>query len=194
MAEASDIATLRRACGLAESVLRGVDEEQLGGRTPCRDWTVQELMEHLVASTDFFADVAALGALPDDKEWAEYASRDLVPAFGRQVERLLAAFEAEGAMTRPMRLPSGDTTGVITIQVAVGELFVHSWDLATATGQVFSDEGIADVLLASDWIALCEQVRAASPPAFAAVFPSDGGPSVEQLVAFLGRDPHFTPD
>jgi uncharacterized protein (TIGR03086 family) len=194
MAQDLDITTLRRACGMADRLLSGVGTEQLADRTPCSDWTVQELMEHVVGGADFLVDVAELGASPDDREWPDYVQEDLAPAFQRQAERLVAVFGAEGAMTKPMRLPSGETSGAIAIQVAIGELCVHSWDPAKATGQAFSDDGTADALQASDWPALCEIVRADSSVPFAAVIPSDGDvPKIDQLVAFLGRDPHFVP-
>jgi uncharacterized protein (TIGR03086 family) len=189
-----DAGLLSRVCALADATLSEVSEDQLTGPTPCSEWVVQDLMEHIVSATDFFADVAELGAMPDDRVWPDYRADELVPAFRRHARRLVAAFERDGAMTSPMLLPSGATTGSICIQVAAGELFVHSWDLRRSTGQPDGDGDIADVLLASDWMALCDQVRASgSPPIGPAVTVNEAAPSIERLAAYLGRDPHFSP-
>jgi uncharacterized protein (TIGR03086 family) len=194
MTPSFDARTLSRVCDLAAATLSGVSQDQLKLDTPCAEWTVQNLMEHIVSSADFFADVAELGASSDEREWPDYAAGDLAPSFRRHAQRLIAAFESEGAMKRPMLLPNGPTRGSICIQVAVGEIFVHSWDLSRATGQSFSNEDIADALLKSDWMAMCEGVRAGSPPPIGpSVAVADGAPSVERLVAFVGRDPKFLP-
>jgi hypothetical protein len=115
----------------------------------------------------------------------------VLPASGRTPDR---GVQRGGGDDSAYAATFGRTKGNIAIQVAIGELFVHSWDLAKATNQMFTDEGIADALLASDWLALCDYVRTDSSAPFAAMVPSDGdAPLVDQLVAFLGRDPHFKP-
>jgi uncharacterized protein (TIGR03086 family) len=188
-----DARLLSRVCVLADATLSDVSQDQLGLPTPCSEWVVQDLMEHIVSATDFFAEVADLGAASDDRDWPEYDAKELAPAFRRHSDRLVAAFERDGAMDRSMLLPSGPTSGSICIQVAVGELFVHSWDLQRSTGQPVGHNDIADVLLTSDWMALCDQVRASStPPIGPSVAAGDGSASIERLVALLGRDPHFS--
>jgi uncharacterized protein (TIGR03086 family) len=189
-----DPALLSRVCGLADTTLSEVGADQLRLPTPCSEWAVQDVMAHLVSAADFFADVAELGAAPDDRDWPDYNADELAPAFRQHARRLVAAFERDGAMSRRMLLPSGPTTGVTCIQVAVGELYVHSWDLRRSTGQPVGDTDIAAVLLASGWMALCDQVRASStPPIGPALAVEEGSPSIERLVAYLGRDAHFSP-
>ena len=60
---------LERACDITDRIMSGVQPRQPGKPTPCRDWTVRELMEHVVASTDFFAEAhtATLAQHRDDK-------------------------------------------------------------------------------------------------------------------------------
>lgn len=192
MTTALDASALRRASDLADRVLSAVATEQLTDPTPCSDWTVQALMEHIVGLTDFFADVAEFGASPEEREWPEYGAEELVPSFRRHAARLLAAFEVEGAMNRSMRLPSGETTGDEAIQVAIAELFIHGWDLATATSQSFRESDIAESLLGSGYMSLCAQVRNDPSVPFAPEVPIAANASpIDQLVAFLGRDPRF---
>lgn len=192
MITALDVTTLARVCSLADRILCATADEQLTDPTPCSEWNVQQVMEHVVGATDFFADVAELGSSPEGRNWPEYSPEDLVPAFRRHAERLLAAFGGDGAMGRSMLLPSGQTTGQAAIQVAIAELFIHSWDLATATHQPFGEGDVAEALLASGYMDICAQVRDDPSAPFAAAVPIPRGASaVDRLAAFLGRDPRF---
>ena len=141
MAPALDVGTLSRACDLADGMLSGVRQDQLTLATPCAEWVVRDLMEHIVAATDFFADVAELGASPEAREWPNHTPEELAPSFRRHAERLLSAFESDGAMERAMLLPTGPTAGSICIQVALGEIFVHSWDLQPLDGAAVRERG-----------------------------------------------------
>jgi uncharacterized protein (TIGR03086 family) len=97
-------------------------------------------------------------------------------------------------MERIMALPTGPAPGSRCIQVATGEIFVHGWDLAKATGQPMPDSaGLADALLSSEWPQLCEQVRNGDPPVFAAAIDiRNEAPAVDRLAAFLGREPGWS--
>jgi uncharacterized protein (TIGR03086 family) len=106
----------------------------------------------------------------------------------------LGAFGGEGAMDRSMYLPTGETMGREAIQVAIAELFIHSWDLARATDQSFKEDDIADALLASDYVGRCAQVRNDPSVPFGREVPiAANAPPVDRLVGFLGRDPQFAP-
>jgi uncharacterized protein (TIGR03086 family) len=150
-------------------------------------------MEHMVASTDFFADAAEHGSVAPDREWPVYAPEELVLAHHRHAGRLLAAFRVPGVMDRPMVILAGPSTAAFCIQIAISERFVHAWDLAAATSQPFGDDGadIAEALLASpEFLAVNSEVRSNAPPPIGpeVTLKSGAGP-VERLVAFLGRDP-----
>lgn len=187
---ALDVTALQRACGIAGRVLRGVGDTQLGDPTSCSQWTVQEVVGHLVGLTDFFADIGEQGASPDGRNWPEYAVPEMAPAFTRHAERLVRAFADGTAMVRPMRLPSGDSTGRDAIQFAITDLYVHSRDLATATHQTFAEDGIADSLVGSDNMAMCARARDDPSRPLSHEVPITGdAPPLERLMASLERDP-----
>ena len=191
---------LTRACASTRSVLAGLTGAQLGQPTPCTEWSVHDLVGHIVGAADFFADLAELGESPEDREWPDYANGDLLAAFDRQAARATVAFAAPGAMDKVMALPTGPSPGSIAAQVATGEIFVHGWDLATAIAagsgrdlQATLDNGVADALLLSDWMVLCVQARSADPTVFAPeIEPRQGASAANRLAAFLGRDPAWT--
>jgi uncharacterized protein (TIGR03086 family) len=193
---------LARACASARGPLAAVTEAQLAQPTPCTDWAVRDLVNHIVGAAQFFADLAELGQSPEDEEWPDYASGDFLATFDRQAARAAAGFAAPGGLDKLMALPTGPTPGSIVIQVATGEIFVHGRDLAMATSGAIGgtaardalDDGVADALLLSDWMVLCVQVRGADPAVFAPeIEPPDGAPATDRLTAFLGRDPAWQP-
>ncbi|HEY3748844.1 MAG TPA: maleylpyruvate isomerase family mycothiol-dependent enzyme [Pseudonocardiaceae bacterium] len=178
MASADQVDLLARACAATQGIVEHVSSEQLELPTPCADWFVRDLIEHVVGAVGFFADIA--GAAPEE---------------GDSFRRVVAGFSAPGAMERVMALPTGPAPGSRCIEVATGEIFVHGWDLATATATgrpVTSDDGVAEALLSSAWPALCAEVREADPSVFtpAIDIPRDA-PATDRLVAFLGRDPSW---
>ncbi len=190
----SQIELLTRACASTRSIVENVPREQLALSTPCHDWHVHDLIDHIVGATDFFADIAELGSSPEDREWPSYADGDFIRSFGEQARRVVTAFSAPGAMEQTMVLPTGPAPGSRCIQVATGEIFVHGWDLAKSTGQDMPpDRGVADALLSSEWSSMCADVRNADPSVFAPEIPAPReGPAIDRLVGFLGRDPSWS--
>jgi uncharacterized protein (TIGR03086 family) len=193
MEQTPQIECLQLASESTGGILAGVSASQLGLATPCDDWRVGDLIDHIVGAAEFFADVAEQRASAEEREWLSYADGDFVTSFGESARRILTAFEAPGAMDRTMMLPTGPTPGSRCIEVVIGEMFIHGWDLARATGQAMAPpagECVAVWLLASGWPALCAEVRAADASVFAlALDVPDDAPAVDRLAAFLGRDP-----
>ncbi len=105
----------------------------------------------------------------------------------------MSALSTPGAMERIMVLPTGPAPGSRCIQVAMGEIFVHGWDLAKSTGQkVPPDQGVADALLSSEWPSMCADVRNGDPSVFAPeIHVPREAPAIDRLVGFLGRDPSW---
>ena len=189
----SQVELLARACACTGGILANVTRDQLAHPTPCDDWLVHDLINHIVGATDFFADIAEPGSSAEGREWPDYSDGDFIATFGQQASRVVAAFSAPGAMERIMLLPTGPAHGSRCIQVATGEIFVHGWDLAQASGQAMpSDEGVAEALLSSDWLSLCAEVRNGDPSVFAPeIHVSPKAPAADRLAGFLGRDPNW---
>ncbi len=116
MAAPVSVEMLQRVCDLTDRTMSRVDDKQLGDPTPCSDWTVQELTEHIVASTDFFADAAERGEVAEDREWPDYTPSELLAAYRHHATRLLTAFHATGVMDRPMRVAAGPSTPEFFLQ------------------------------------------------------------------------------
>ncbi len=188
----SPLEILRWACESTQVIVGRVPRDQLTEPTPCSKWRVADLINHIIGATEFFGDLAEHGASPDGAA-PTYTDGDYLQLFVGQTHRLLEGFSTPGAMDRIMELPTGPSPGSLVIQVATGEIFVHGWDLARATGQEMPpDRGVAEALWASAWPALSAQVRDEHPSVFAPEVPVTGDRSdIDRLVGFLGRDPDW---
>lgn len=170
------------------AILANVRPRDLDAPTPCASWDVRALVNHFVGTSRWWA-----GAITGDGDAteADYASGDFVAAYEESIQIAVAAFAAEGALDRTVRLPFGDEfPGAILRDIAATEQFTHGWDLARAIGQPTDlDPGLAAALLGSARLAITDAYRGPDRqgmfgPAVAA--PAGAGPA-DQLAAFLGR-------
>jgi len=162
--------------------LRG---DQLDDPTPCTEWTVRALVDHIVGGYQMFA--TALGASVDD------SATDTAAAHRAAGDAALRAFGAPGAAQRSLVLPVGEVPYEAALGLALTDAVVHGWDLAKATGQDTTvDESLAAMLLAGLEQSVTADMRqpGGAMPVFAQpVTVEPGRPAGDQLVAFLGRQP-----
>ena len=77
MTASEPVVLFERATARAVTVMAGVTTEQLDGPTPCADWDVQQLIDHMVGGTDYLL-AALAGEAPSEtagRSVADY-SRD----------------------------------------------------------------------------------------------------------------------
>jgi uncharacterized protein (TIGR03086 family) len=169
------------------TVVEGVGADQWGLPTPCSQWTVREVVRHLVAGHYIFA--RAIEARPASAEGTSGLPDDQWPtAYRQSVGVLLEAFAIPGALERPVTIPFGSVPGSVAFHLRLVEALVHGWDVARATGQDEPlDQGLAEQELAwsKPWLA---KVPADRSP-FAPPLPvADDASALDRLVACLGRD------
>ena len=99
--------------------------------TPCASWNVRALINHFIGTARWWA--GALDGHLDDTD-ADYAGGDFVAAYEESIRIALAAFAAEGAADRMVRLPFGEFPGAAVRGMAALDQFTHGWDLARAIG------------------------------------------------------------
>ena len=122
-------------------VVAGITPDQLDDPTPCDDYTVRGVLEHMVGgATDFAA--AYRGEAPKDPDLS-----DPLGGFGPVLGDLVAAISAPGALEQTVAAPFGEVPGDTFARFVVLDGLVHGWDLATATGQPYDppDELVAAV-------------------------------------------------
>lgn len=104
--------------------------------TPCDGWTVRDLLVHVVAGSRMSA--AVLRGASRDEAMSIVGSTtlddDVVGQFRRAVADQAAAFAEPGALERTVAHPAMDMSGAQLAGFRVGDLLIHGWDLARATG------------------------------------------------------------
>lgn len=137
---------LRTASDAFAERLDGVSVDQWDLPTPCPEWTVRDLFAH-VAGGNRFA-VALLAGASTQEARAAARTLDLAPgaqeAFRVSAEAQLAAFGEPDAFERTCHHPVGDLPGAQLIELRIGDLIVHAWDLAVAVG---GDQELGDDLV-----------------------------------------------
>jgi uncharacterized protein (TIGR03086 family) len=167
----------------AAAVINAVTNEQLGDATPCSEWTVQQLIDHMIGGPDYLA-AAAAGIAPAPRSGS--SAGDYVSA----VSVALNGLRQPGALDLVCMSPLGFEWPLV--QAAAGtfmDTLIHTWDLATATGQPSTlDSGLVDACIALFLPDMPEQGRAGGLIGPAVEVPADAGPQA-RLLGALGRRP-----
>jgi uncharacterized protein (TIGR03086 family) len=183
---------LERACRSTAAILEMVRSADLDRSTPCASWNVRDVVNHIVGGTGYFAELAEQGAVTDRGDDGDCTATDFAATFRREAERLVAAFRAPDAMTKPMKLPFGELPGSVCVWIAAGDIFTHGWDLAKATGQPTDLEPeLAGALLAQIMPLLPDSMRGpeGQAPFGPRVEVAESAPPADRLAAFTGRHP-----
>jgi len=169
------------------AVLRGITPEQLTAPTPCREYDVRALISHLLQWGPMLVGAGykrEVGPVRDDagdgwRAALEAQTADLVEAWSRP-----EAWQGTAPMGGPLPAP---TVG----GMALGELVVHGWDLARATGQdaTWPDDAVAFAYEVAEQTAeQGRQMGAYGPPVAVAADAS----IMDRLLGVTGRDPQWT--
>ena len=151
---------------------------------PVPDWTARDVVSHLV---DWFTGFLAAGGV--GLEPGPAVDADPVAAWRRhtsQVQALLDGPSATAEFTHPQ-------VGTMPLAVAVdnfytADVFMHSWDLAQASGQDHAlDEDQCAAMLAG--MAPMEEMLRGSGQYGPAVAVPDDASAQDRLMGFIGRDP-----
>ncbi|GIF74780.1 TIGR03086 family metal-binding protein [Asanoa siamensis] len=187
-------AAYRRAvAGFGDQVAR-IRPDQWSAPTPCRDWTVRDLVNHLVYEDRWSVPLvngASLGSVGDRFE-GDLLGADPVTAARDAAAESIAAVSAPGALSRTVELSFGMTPADEYVRQLLADHVVHGWDLAAALG---ADRALdADLVReVADWFPANEAGYRDSGAIAAAVdVPATAGPQ-DRLIAAFGRNPGWGP-
>ena len=165
---------------LLAGVVGNISPDQLEARTPCEEFDVRGVLEHMIGGATVFA-AAFRGVEPGDSD-----TTDVLASFRPALGNLAGSIHEPGALDGTVAAPFGEVPAAQFARFVVLDGLVHGWDLATATGQPYepSDELVAEVeAFARDAV---DPLRDGDTFA-AAVEPPDGASPIERLVAYTGR-------
>lgn len=130
--------------------ITGVKVDQLSASTPCSEWNVQALINHNLR-VQAFVNTVLNGAPGDPGQMFTVA--EPLPTEGAEAV-YTANTNAVLATAKSMNLettvqsPFGPMPAGNFLMIPMGDLVIHKWDLAKATGQnTTMDSGLAEVCL-----------------------------------------------
>lgn len=177
-------------------VAGAVTGQQRSLPTPCAEYDVAALTGHIVGWLENFA---AGFASEDGKCPSSDVSAVRVPA-EEAADRIRVAAKTlddavrGGATDRPLVIAAqGGMPGEMALSMILGEYLVHGWDLARATGQSWTQSpDAADT--AREFFAGMVTPEYRGPGGMFAeeVAVPDDASAIDRLVAFAGRDPHWS--
>jgi uncharacterized protein (TIGR03086 family) len=167
----------------AQGVIAGVRADQLDDKTPCAEWTVRELLEHMIGV------VAGMGAATRGEPRAPFTlGADPAVQFAEASAGTIAAWRAPGVLDRIIDGGPGPMPGRVLAGINLLDTATHTWDVAVATRQPSAlPDAVAAAALEASQMIIQPEIRAGRfAPEIAA--PAGATPT-DQLVAFLGRTP-----
>jgi uncharacterized protein (TIGR03086 family) len=162
-------------------LVQAIKEDQWPLPTPCADWDVRALVEHMIFGHRLFTQ--ALGVAVPASNGA--LARD----YRSSGNEMIAAFEQPGALDAVVTLPIGEVPALFALHLRITEAIVHGWDVAQAIGESARfDDDVVEEAIAFSRPAL-DSLPAGRTP-FAPPQPTTtDAPALDRLVALLGRRP-----
>ncbi|MDX2554776.1 MULTISPECIES: TIGR03086 family metal-binding protein [Streptomyces] len=171
--------------------VRAVREDQWDTGTPCAEWSVRDLVNHLVSEQLWAPSLVRDGCMIEevgDTFEGDLLGPDPAASWDTAARSAREAFAAPGALDRTVHLSYGDTPAVAYCGQMVADLVVHTWDLSRAIG---ADERLPDALVSftTDEITPYAGELEKTGLFEAAVAPPAGADAQTTLLCLLGRRP-----
>jgi uncharacterized protein (TIGR03086 family) len=130
-----DLDMLARCFADTGAVLAAVPADRWDAPSPCSEWTVRQVADHLVE---------ALGAIA-----VTMSGEPAGATFAEVTSRCLAAFADPVALAAEYESPAGPLTGRAMADISLSESLVHGWDLASGAGLPYDPDPAAVATVAA---------------------------------------------
>jgi uncharacterized protein (TIGR03086 family) len=175
-------------------VVDAIAPEQLHDPTPCTEFDVKQLRDHILGWLTTFA-----AGFADPEGRAPSANIDRYHPPADPAEEVRAATEKldqalrGGAADRPLWLGEHSMPGDLAVEMLLWEYQVHGWDLARATGQRWSPPPVAAQRTLEFAPAMLTDDYQGEGKAFGDPVPvPDNAAPLDRLIGLSGRDPGWS--
>jgi uncharacterized protein (TIGR03086 family) len=167
-----------------------ITSDQWGLPTPCPDWDVRELVNHVVGEDLWCVPLLGGATIADvgPRFDGDVLGDDPIATWDDAAAAAVAAVATPGAMDITTHLSFGDVPGhEYTMQLFADHL-IHAWDLARAIG---TDEALPPDLVdaCAAWFADREDLYRGAGAIAARVPVGEDASAQDRLLASFGRDP-----
>ncbi|WP_433195268.1 TIGR03086 family metal-binding protein [Nocardia sp. CA-107356] len=176
-----------RAIDMTGLVIKGIATERMSAPTPCPEWDLRELLNHVVGGMNIFA-AQLEGVTPDRDHHDDWLGADPQAAYVEAAVLDRAAWHRPDALAQTVRLGFGAVPGPMAAVIHSTEVLVHGVDLAVATGR----ERLLDERLCEEMLAVMRDIgmdNFRGPGMFGSeVAASADAPAYRRLAAYTGRE------
>ncbi|MBT3943564.1 MAG: TIGR03086 family protein [Chloroflexi bacterium] len=174
--------------GIAAERIAAVRPDQWNNDTPCGEWDVRDVTNHLIYENLWAVELFAGKTIDEvgDRLEGDLTGDDPSAEFAKSFAAAQAAASAPGAMDATCHLSFGDFPGSEYAKQLFMDMFIHSWDIATGAEQ--------DQTLDPELVTLCMPVaeeareRFGGSGAFGNDIRGESDNAQTQLLAILGRE------
>ena len=181
------IERIERATQHASKAVHGMTTDQLEAQTPCSEFDVRALLNHMLGGLEMLRDAASGGspAMPEGDQLGAEPAKE----YDERAAKLLDVIKQPGTLDKTWKMPFGEFPGQMMAGIAFVEHVTHGWDVAKATGQ--------DTTIADDLIAECREVvepieamwRSMPNVIGAEVEVPESASATDRYAGFMGRQP-----
>ncbi|MFF5304025.1 TIGR03086 family metal-binding protein [Streptomyces sp. NPDC013161] len=194
MTNIQGIEVLTRSHDYLREVVAAVPEAAWAAPSPCTGWTVRQVLNHARVDQQAYG-LVLTGDRPDSDPFhpADTLAGDPAAELDKVLRMVADAYAHLPADAEQVPTPLGPLPLPIAAATAAMDAAVHAWDIAAATGQ---NRPLEPALAEGIWPAadrLVDQLRDSYRVFAPALEVRDEYDRAEALLAFLGRDPHWTP-
>jgi uncharacterized protein (TIGR03086 family) len=168
--------------------VHAIRDDQWAGATPCTEWSVRDLVNHVTYESLWAPDLMAGKTVAEvgDGYDGDNLGADPLGAWDRAAAAAVATFSADGALDRKVDSSMGPLPGPTYLEQLFLDVVIHGWDLARG---IEADDTIepsfVDQLYAE--VAPKEDDFKAWGVFGGRVVPPEGADTQTKLLAVLGR-------
>lgn len=177
------ITAMQRTDEIVTGLIANLTSDHRRAPTPCTEWTVHDLIQHMCQGGHMVAGGLQGEAPPDPapdvlaegpaKGWAETMAH-------------LSSAATPAALAANHQMPFGEVPGEVAVSVIVADHLTHAWDLAKASDQQIEvDDDLAQWALDTWKMVVPADNRQGG---FDPVVPvAEDAPALDRLVGYTGR-------
>ena len=162
-------------------------DEQLSFPTPCSEFDVKDLLDHLVMVMRRVAVIGNGGHFSEVTQEGVAREAGHADSFGEAADDTRMAWTDSAKLGQMFEVPWGEIPAAPLLSTYTAELAAHGWDLAIATGRPFeiADEYLGGALFAVRMIPA--EGRGPEMPFDPVVDPGENASNLRKIAGWVGR-------
>lgn len=177
-----------RALEQAQHVIEGVSADDFSSATPCTEYDVATVINHLTGAVGHLRDAFSgdeVGEIDNSNGEPEGGFGEAFSAAGAIAR---ASMEDDALLEKMITLPWATLPGAAIVQMYALETVLHTWDIAVSTGQVPDlDDALAAAVLPIAMQMIPPEPRGGEMPFEAMVATAPDASDYDRLAGYSGR-------